>query len=556
MGIPTYFRYLFEQFGNEILSFSIGNVDHLYFDFNSIIYNVYYKNIEENKNQSNFLRNIYKELKEICLIVNPKKTVYLFLDGPVPRAKMVQQRSRRYKSVQLDRLLKRETTFNPSNNICPGTTFMWEMTKYLKQNFVNLKKELEHHPDILMSDSNCFGEGEHKMMPLIRSMNPTESLCVMSPDNDLLSLLILTGKKNIDLLRILDPILKKLVRFTEDSSKFIFIKMDMIRSKFKESQEKNIHLFKDFHEENVLLDLNFCLSLVGNDFVPVLPYMRIKSGGMNLLLSIYRTIINEDRQYLIDRNTLSINHVFFRKMLSQLSKLEWGQFQKLNRFISTQRNPINVENKTNEKLEDQINHLYLCHPSSPLYEIYQEDFKKNIFHGSSMNEIKTKYYNHFHIFGQKNKYNMIQEYLKSLNFTLLYYNDKCPSNEWFYKYRCAPLFSDILDFFLKNNDNDIDNIIRFEESERKKIFSPYQQLMMILPSSSKTILPKPFHSLFNKYKINYPDEFKVEALVGLKYIYSEAILPDFHFLKSMENDIKRIEKNQLSDFEKEKNLIL
>ena len=47
MGIPTYFRYLFEQFGNEILRFSIGNVDHLYFDFNSIIYNVYYKNIEE-----------------------------------------------------------------------------------------------------------------------------------------------------------------------------------------------------------------------------------------------------------------------------------------------------------------------------------------------------------------------------------------------------------------------------------------------------------------------------------------------------------------------------
>ena len=242
-----------------------------------------------------------------------KKTVYLFFDGPVPRAKMVQQRSRRYKSIQLEGLLqKKKSCFNPSNNICPGTIFMYEMTKYLKENFVHLRNELPHHPEILMSDSNSFGEGEHKMMPLIRNLDDeNDSLCVMSPDNDLLSLLILTGHKNIYLLRVVDSMLKKIIRIVDESS-LIFIDMDTIREKFKQEQKTKISSLVNIDEENLLLDYNFLLSMVGNDFVAVLPYMRIKSGGMNTLLSIYTNIINDRKKYLIDKQTLSIDQDFFK----------------------------------------------------------------------------------------------------------------------------------------------------------------------------------------------------------------------------------------------------
>lgn len=549
MGIPTYFRYLFEQHGPEILSFSVKNVDHLYFDFNSIIYNVYYKKLEENQNQKKFLANIYMELKTICLTVNPKKTVYLFFDGPVPRAKMVQQRSRRYKSIQLEGLLqKKKSYFNPSNNICPGTIFMYEMTKYLKENFVHLRNELPHHPEILMSDSNSFGEGEHKMMPLIRNLDDeNDSLCVMSPDNDLLSLLILTGHKNIYLLRVVDSMLKKIIRMVDESS-LIFIDMDTIREKFKQEQKTKISSLVNIDEENLLLDYNFLLSMVGNDFVAVLPYMRIKSGGMNTLLSIYTNIINDRKKYLIDKQTLSIDQDFFQRLVSELSKMEFSQFRKLGSFIHLEQNKTVDDHQSDEKLEDKINHLYLCNPASPLYDTYKQDFDRMTFHGS-IDEMKRKYYNHFEIIGTKKKNEMIQEYLKSLKFTLLYYNEKCPSTEWFYKYRCAPFFSDVLNFLNRENINEL------SFATTGKIFTPFQQLLFILPSVSKHILPPSFHGLFQKYKMNYPEHFKVDALQGLKYIYSEAILPEFKYVKSMENDIRMIEQNSLSDFEKERNKI-
>ena len=317
MGIPTYFRYLFETYGSEIVSMSVNqqSYDGLFFDFNSIIYNVYYKKVEENQIPQQFFQNIYKELSHICLLVNPKQTVYLFLDGPVPRAKMVQQRSRRYKSVQLQELLgKASNSFNPSNNICPGTVFMQDMTKFLKSKFPELQEKLSHHPEILFSDSNTFGEGEHKMMPVIRSLAPDFSLCVMSPDNDLLSLLILTEKKFITLFRKMDVFLKRMLRIHEENQQdFIFIDMDRICEKFTLEQSKQLNTsIANLNEKNLLLDYNMLLSMVGNDFVPVLPYMRIKNGGMNTLMYQYNKIFKETGKYLIHPENLSMNQGFLK----------------------------------------------------------------------------------------------------------------------------------------------------------------------------------------------------------------------------------------------------
>lgn len=546
MGIPTYFRYLFEEHGPELLSYSIKEIDYLFFDFNSILYNVFYKSIEDNQKEEIFLENIYKELETICLEINPKVEIYLFIDGPVPRAKMVQQRSRRYKSIQLQKILKKENHFNPSNNICPGTEFMFNLQIYLKNKFENLENKLKYHPKIFMNDSNTFGEGEHKMMPLIRNMNKNRSLCVMSPDNDLLSLLILTGKKNIYLFRIIDTILKKMIRNDTDS-RFIFISIDTIREKFYALQQKKITSFENLDIENILMDYNFLLSMVGNDFVQVLPYMRIKSGGMDILLSIYTNLINQSAEYLIDKNTFSINQEFLKKIVYELSKGELARLKKVGSFIDFEKNK-KMENKEKEKLEDKINHIYLCNPNSPLYEIYAEDFDKRIFDGS-LHEIKKKYYTFFGIRNRKEKIEMIKEYLKSLKFTLLYYNQECPSYQWFYKYRCAPLFSDIFELLCNVNINDI-----FFDG-KGEICTPFQQLLYILPFASKNILPVPFHYLFTKYKLNYPQNFKVDALQGLKYIYSEAILPEFRYEKSMKNDIQIIESS-LSEKEKARNKIL
>jgi 5'-3' exonuclease len=69
------------------------------------------------------------------------------------------------------------------------------------------------------------------------------------------------------------------------------------------------------------------------------------------------------------------------------------------------------------------------------------------------------------------------------------------------------------------------NTLGFEKGEP---CTPFQQLMMILPLESMTMLPPTIASLASspRWKHLYPADFEVDALAGIKYIYSEAILPE------------------------------
>lgn len=195
----------------------------------------------------------------------------------------------------------------------------------------------------------------------------------------------------------------------------------------------------------------------------------------------------------------------------------------------------------------------MANPYHPLFDLYENEFKKIPF-DSPIHIWKPQYYQYFCDIKKENynktRNNMVFEYLKSLKFTLFYYNRKCPSWNWYYPYRVAPLFSDIYTNLTKF-DLDINKDIEFREGIP---YSPFQQLMFILPPQSKDILPRPFHNLFEKYKKYYPKEFRVDAMQGLKYIYSEAILPEWDCFLNLLNDIKSIEKN-ISPKEKERNKI-
>ena len=134
---------------------------------------------------------------------------------------------------------------------------------------------------------------------------------------------------------------------------------------------------------------------------------------------------------------------------------------------------------------------------------------------------------------------MVKNYLSSLIFTLYYYNESCPSYSWYYKYRAPPLFSDIYTILDKHH-FDINTI----EFSKGKPFTPFQQLSLILPRQSKEILPTEYQFVFDEYETYYPQIFKIDAFMGLKYIYSEAILPESDCSKML-NEIEKIEKEKI-----------
>ena len=92
------------------------------------------------------LKNLYLMIIEytrilICDTIKPTEQVYIAVDGPAPRAKVVQQRSRRFKGIQekkiMDKLKKynidNNEKWNASANMSPGTAFMFKLTKRLSK---------------------------------------------------------------------------------------------------------------------------------------------------------------------------------------------------------------------------------------------------------------------------------------------------------------------------------------------------------------------------------------------------------------------------------------
>ena len=109
-------------------------------------------------------------------IVNPKKVLYLAVDGVAPRAKMNQQRSRRFRTSKeaealAAKLLARDGSLPDqdafdSNCITPGTDFMLKLGLAMRK-WVEYKQKTDpvwkNGCDVVISGPDVPGEGEHKV---------------------------------------------------------------------------------------------------------------------------------------------------------------------------------------------------------------------------------------------------------------------------------------------------------------------------------------------------------------------------------------------------------
>lgn len=111
MGVPVFFKWLTMRNPKIIRDaveaspedYSSGNpaIDNFYIDMNGLIHpacNPRGENIKVPANFDEQCANIYDYIDKLMNIIRPKKTVYLAIDGVAPRAKMNQQRSRRFRA--------------------------------------------------------------------------------------------------------------------------------------------------------------------------------------------------------------------------------------------------------------------------------------------------------------------------------------------------------------------------------------------------------------------------------------------------------------------------
>ena len=191
MGVPGFFLWLWKKYKKTNFVFSksqindtqllekVNSIDYLLIDANCLIHPTCFKVLAENpdfKNQDSLENKMItatlEYIDKLIDYVNPKKGVYLAIDGVAPLAKIKQQRYRRFKSVHdkvlWDNIKEKHNKPVPKmwNNsaITPGTVFM-EKLHYKILNWAKTKKI-----ELIYSSCKTPSEGEHKLLQFISPM--------------------------------------------------------------------------------------------------------------------------------------------------------------------------------------------------------------------------------------------------------------------------------------------------------------------------------------------------------------------------------------------------
>ena len=107
MGVPKFYRWLSERYPciNQPIGDStlLPGFDNLYLDMNGIIHNRTHASdgVNKIKTEAEVVMLMIAYIDKIVKIVKPTTVLYLAIDGVAPRAKMNQQRARRYKAGHL-----------------------------------------------------------------------------------------------------------------------------------------------------------------------------------------------------------------------------------------------------------------------------------------------------------------------------------------------------------------------------------------------------------------------------------------------------------------------
>lgn len=348
----------------------VPEIDRLYLDMNGIIHNCSHPNDEDahfRMSETDIFIAIFGYIEHIFLKIKPKELFFLAVDGVAPRAKMNQQRSRRFrtakeaketkdKAIARGEELPEEDAFD-SNCITPGTPFMARLSEQLK--WFIAKKVTEdaawQGPQIILSGHDVPGEGEHKVMEYIRlakaqpGYNPNVRHCLYGLDADLIMLGLLSHDPHFALLReevSFGP--KKKKSGGVQSQSFFLLHLSLFREYLDlEFADLRSRLPFEYDLEKIIDDFILLNIFVGNDFLPHLPGLHINQGALPLLFGIYKRVLPVAGGYINEGGNLRTDRLAL--VIAELNKFEREQFEEDHGDALVKRQRQQKQSKALEK---------------------------------------------------------------------------------------------------------------------------------------------------------------------------------------------------------------
>jgi 5'-3' exonuclease len=559
----------------------INSIDYFLIDANCLIHPVCFKTVADNPDlitntmlEHKMLNNICEYLEKIINYVDPKKGVYLAIDGVAPVAKIKQQRMRRFKSVadkiMWDNIKKKHNkplgNYWNNNAITPGTLFMEKLHNKLLEWSKTVSRPIIY--------SSCFtpSEGEHKLLQFVRNNQKNKldySYVIYGLDADLIFLALSTESNKIYLLREANEINKN-----ESSQVLNYVSIKIMSQsivntirgylietvdgllnvdKLIDNDKPALYGFDNLDDTRVVNDFIFMCYFLGNDFLPHIPSLNIHHDGIPSLIISWAETINEiileknQIEYLLNDTAIlrsnspqildKINNEFFIRFIHKLGLQEEGilreNFAKGKKRMGCdgdayEKEVFKIEN-IQFKVEDPIK-LGSDNPDEWRLRYYQHYWQIN---SEELEEFSEK---------------LVMNYLMGIKWVTMYYFDTCPSWNWYYPFDHPPFISDIAKYSNKININ----TLTFELGESLK---PYMQLLSVLPPQSSYLLPDNLGKLMTNPKSSliylYPQEFDQDFINKKKHWMGIPKLPPLDIKQIIHSYAKY--KNELKKEELERN---
>jgi 5'-3' exonuclease len=499
MGIPSYFSYIVKNHANIIkkLSSSTIRINNLYLDCNSIIYdavhNIDFTSLKESDVDA-IIRAVCNKIDEYINQLKPDKTIYIAFDGVAPVAKLEQQRSRRYKSLYQNGIMRsiyKNTKPDPWNTtaITPGTIFMKKLNEKIYSTYKNPEKYNVN--SIIISGSDIPGEGEHKLFEHIRNFQEQHKLdttVIYGLDADLIMLSInhLPISNSIYLFRETPHFIKSINAELEPNESYIMDIPELARI-ITLDMNNNEELTTE-QQKNRIYDYIFLCFFLGNDFMPHFPSANIRTGGVDKMLNAYKATIGITNENLTNGK-----------------KIYWKNVRKLVEFLAANEEEF-IKNETklrdrrakHQMADETPDDKFKKFDSIPTYERSLEKYINPFTPNWQLRYYKTL----FNVdIDEIRKKQICTNYLEGLEWTMKYYTTGCPNWRWCYNYNYPPLFCDLIHYIPYFDTEFVENI-------KQNPVSELVQLCYVLPKQSLQLLPD---KLYNNLIKNHIDWYKSDC---------------------------------------------
>lgn len=484
MGVPKFYRWCKERFRGVVgppiddtnpANGSPPECDCLYIDMNGLIHRASHNGgLTTIPRFHDIIINLFRELDYLVELIKPQRLLVIAVDGCAPRAKLNQQRTRRFRSAKEkkesigkleaigDYSVTMESLFD-SNAITPGTEFMETISKHL-QWFIRLR--VKAHPlwrllRVIYSGVEVPGEGEHKVMNYIREARtkpdwePNLRHCFNGADADLIMLSLATHEPFFFIIR-------EVPRNFPSSGRKVCTPASVTCSEYTTANYQifRSHILREYiideicenmspeeiqviDSERIIDDFVFLTFFIGSDFLP--HHLDLFDGAYDILLDAYKTLMLSDPGYIVHK----------------------GDICGLNRLqdIFTM---VGVQEE------------YLIKPKISSQLLRPDE------------DIRVAYYRiHFDIDVETDEglhalHQICKSYLEGLMWCCSYYTRGCIAWDWFYPYYYSPLLKDM---------TDLDSLKEEIKFELGTPLTPFQQLLACLPPESSSLLPSTYPSL-------------------------------------------------------------